>query len=453
MNLALAMGLMAQAWANAAVLYVTPTGTGNCGSWANACSLTTGLGLAQSGDQLWVKSGSYGGFTLINGVKIIGGFAGTETSASQSNPAANQTIIDGGMISSDNDSSAVLRGFAIVNGRTGANGEGGGFALTNNNALIVQCVFENNTINDFGGAVSVNGGSPQFINCIFRNNGQGAANPLETKGGGAVFVREGTPLFVNCLFDNNKAWEGGVLLVKSGTPTFINCTLVNNQATIGYGGAFFDPDGKATFKNCVFRTNSSAKGEARYSLGFSGSGGTTEMRHSNAQGGWEGTGNIDTNPLFQHFVTGNYELQSGSPCKNTGDSTVSDNKLPPDAGDLDWDGDTTGKISLDLARYPRIGQGTVDMGAYEFGCQSGSPDCDLDGVPDVCEIEADPNLDCHNQNGVLDLCETNPTIPRGACCSAFTCDWPTTSCQCAARGGEWHAGKKCYQITCGPSTE
>ncbi len=435
----------------AAIRYVKPTssGTGDCTSWANACNLPDGLSAAQSGDEIWCRSGTYDGFDLKNAVKIIGGFAGTETNASQSDPTTNQSIIDGGVVGSDNEASTVLRGFTIRNGLSGVDGEGGGIALKNSSAMIVQCIIEDNATGDFGGAVGVNGGSPQFISCIFRNNGQGAANPLQTKGGGAVFIREGTPLFVNCLFDNNKAWEGGVLLVMSGRPTFINCTIVNNEATIGTGGAFNDPDGKASFQNCVFRTNKTAQGEARYSLGFSGSGGTTEIRYSNAQGGWTGTGNIDANPLFQSFVGGNYELKSTSPCKNTGDSSA----LPADSGDLDWDGNTTEPIPLDLARFTRVGLGSVDMGAYEFGCHTGSPDCDFDEIPDTCEIEADPTLDCTNQNGILDLCETNPSIPRGACCVGPTCNWPTTSCQCTAGGGEWHQGKKCFQVTCGIPTE
>jgi len=206
----------------------------------------------------------------------------------------------------------------------------------------------------------------------------------------------------------------------------------------------FDPDGKISLSNCIFRTNSSTKSEARYALGYSGSGGTTPITYSNVRGGWTGTGNIGADALFQNFAGGNYELQSTSPCKNVGENAA----LPLDVGDLDWDGNTTEPIPLDLAGYPRrVGSDVVDMGAYEFGCQTASEDCDWDGLPDRCEIEADPTLDCLNQNGVLDLCES---APKGACCvEEYTCDWPTTSCRCAASGGIWHQGQKCYQVTCG----
>jgi len=423
------------------------TGSGPCLTWATACTLTNALTQAATGDEIWVKSGAYGPFTLKNGVKTIGGFAGTESLASQSDPTTNQTVIDGRVIGTDNPASTVLRGFTIRNGNGGADGVGGGMILNNSNALIVQCIFEDNTANDFGGAVAIrSGGSPQFINCTFRNNGQGAANPAETNGGGAVFVREGAPSFVNCLFTNNKAWEGGVVMMVSGTPTFVNCTVVNNQATIGYGGVFFDPEGRATFRNCVLRSNTTTKGVGRYDQGYSGSGGTTLITSSNVRDGWTGTGNIDADPLFQNPATGNYELQSTSPCKNVGENAG----LPLDVGDLDWDGNTTEALPMDLARHGRVRWGTVDMGAYELGCQAASTDCDQNGFVDACEIEADPTLDCHNQNGVLDLCETNG-VPKWACCVGFTCTYPTTSCRCVASGGVWYLKKTCNQVTCGYS--
>ncbi len=226
----------------------------------------------------------------------------------------------------------------------------------------MQCIFEDNTAGDFGGAVGIRGtGSPQFINCTFRNNGLGAANPSDTKGGGAVFVHRGTPTFTNCLFHNNKAWEGGVVLMVFGTPTFINCTIVNNSATITYAGVFFDPDGRATFRNCILRGNTTTKGVGLYDQGYSGSGGTTTINFSDVQGGWTGTANIDADPLFQNPAANDYRLQSTSPCKNTGENAA----LPPDVGNLDWNLDTDEIIPLDLARNSRNVGSSVDMGAYE----------------------------------------------------------------------------------------
>ena len=86
------------------VLYAAPDGatSGNCNSWANACTLQYALSLAQSGDEIWVKKGiHYPGpasdrtatFALKNGVALYGGFAGTESSRDARNWQANPTVL------------------------------------------------------------------------------------------------------------------------------------------------------------------------------------------------------------------------------------------------------------------------------------------------------------------------------------------------------------------------
>src|SRR3990172_11965022 len=96
--MALVAGLSLGSAADAAVHFVKPipTGAGDCGSWADACALTDAINSAESGDEVWVRAGVYGPIGLKDGVKIIGGFAGNETSASESNPGANVTALDGG---------------------------------------------------------------------------------------------------------------------------------------------------------------------------------------------------------------------------------------------------------------------------------------------------------------------------------------------------------------------
>ncbi len=77
--------------------------TGNGLSWATAKqSLQIALGLAVSGDQIWVKAGTYkpgnlrnNCFGLRSGVSVYGGFAGTETSVSERVIFTNETILSG----------------------------------------------------------------------------------------------------------------------------------------------------------------------------------------------------------------------------------------------------------------------------------------------------------------------------------------------------------------------
>lgn len=368
--------------ASAVIRYVKASGTGGapCNSWANACNLANGLAAADasSSDQVWVQAGTYGPIELKNGVKVIGGFAGTESLITQSNPAVNVTLIDGAeggpcatnMNITLSDLPAMLRGFTLRNGRDGGTDEGGAIYLENSNAQIVDCILEDNSATHVGGAVTIRGtGSPQFVNCVFRRNGKSSTNPLDTKGGGAVFLRNGTPQFVNCLFDDNRAGQGGAVIIADGFVTFVNCTFVRNKSTDGAGGAIYDPEGRATLKNCILWSNkrvvfdAATQQEVEYPDQIrSGSGGTSLALFSNVEGNWVGSNNVSIDPLFVNAAQGNFQLGLDSPCKNTGDT----NAVAADTVDLDWDSQINEPNPKDLGKLPRIRLGAVDMGAYEI---------------------------------------------------------------------------------------
>ncbi len=195
--------------AEAATRYakVAATGLGDCTSWANACVLGdpffagTALAVAASGDAIWVQAGTYPPFSMKSGVKLFGGFAGTETLASQSNPTSNPTIIDGGgtfrcVTAEDLAQPVVLRGFTLRNGY--ADDYGGGLFLGDVDATVVQCIFEHNTADFVGGAVMVYYDTTvRFINCIFRYNG--STDPDDPPyGGGALVLMEYTSLTGGC---------------------------------------------------------------------------------------------------------------------------------------------------------------------------------------------------------------------------------------------------------------
>jgi len=111
------------------------------------------------------------------------------------------------------------------------------------------------------------------------------------------------------------------------------------------------------------------------------------INYSDLQGGWDGQGNIDGDPLFVDPNNGDYHLSPGSPCIDAGCNWA----VPPDTADLDDDGDTS-----EYTPFDRDGEGRffddpdtadtgcgcppiVDMGAYEFG-ETGPQPCpgDLD---------------------------------------------------------------------------
>jgi hypothetical protein len=231
--------------------------------------------------------------------------------------------------------------------------------------MIVQCIFENNTASILGGAVAIRGNSsPQFVNCIFRHNGAIAREDAPHEGG-AVFLEGVTATFTNCLFHDNKAGRGGAFATPDGSAIFSNCTFANNQATWLRGGAVADPAESVRLRNCILWGNTRLEGDPPVvtSDQIWGPGVGPATSHSDVQGGWPGTGNIDVDPLFIDPALGAYGLQAASPCKNTGNTS----DLPADSADLDWDANTIEPIPKDLSLLlPRVRLGAVDMGAYEI---------------------------------------------------------------------------------------
>lgn len=307
------------------VHYVNVNGSGlqNGSSWGNAHSgLQAALDAATSGDEIWVKRGTYHPtssylmpdeqrnyhFEMKNGVAIIGGFSGNETSSSQrlnyGNGETNETIIDGDFLGNDTfnnfvwtgkeencyhvflnhaalaiNSSAVLDGFTIANGYSFGAPSKMGAAMVNNDAspTIRNCVFKTNIADDGGGAIYNLSSSPEIVNCSFINN--------NGKWGGALLYENVTNANIsNCQFVVNSAYYnggaielvnstvnasystfrgnscgvfGGAIMGYNTTSIVTNCTFTGNSAENG-GGYFIDNSSNTTLINCLFANNNSS---------------------------------------------------------------------------------------------------------------------------------------------------------------------------------------------------
>jgi len=258
------------------------SGLNNGTSWANAfTNLHDGLSSAQAGDQIWVAKATYHPtsnsdrtihFELKSGVKLYGGFAGTESSLTQRDWSAHRSIIDGdiGLMgdSTDNsynllymespDETTVLDGFTFQNGVGNFDfficvpGTcGGAIFIDGKNGtaypLIANCNFIHNSAVFAGGAVfasSTPGGSvaPRLLNCLFERN-------LCGDGGGGAYYRTGgcgteqLGDLVNCSFIENEAsGNGGAVFLgdaaRSDTMEIINCLFEKNFSK-GFGGGIF----------------------------------------------------------------------------------------------------------------------------------------------------------------------------------------------------------------------
>ncbi len=399
-------------------------------TWATAMnSLQDALDAAECNSlitQIWVAAGSYtpdfganytlgnksASFVLRNGLAVLGGFAGTETDASQRNPAAHHSILTGDLNADDGPnftyytdnsfsvvsatntlSSAILDGVTV---RGGNNSFGGGLYADAGSPTIVNCTFTEN-LGFFGGGACFTAGSPRLMQCRFINNlSQGAgvreggglmllncASSLiercefsgnivnrigkSTAPGGAISIVDSNVSVVNCLLHGNNADLGGAIAIAGATSivTLTNCTLASNTADAS-GGAIYVVAGDVHITNCILWNNSDNGGTTE-SAQVHIAAGTVAVNYSCVQAfaTLGGTGNTALDPMF--VSVSDFSLQAGSPCVDAGNN----------AADIDWSVPGVQPIpGVDFLGHTRNTDGDCDKyPVVELGCyeQTGCP--------------------------------------------------------------------------------
>ena len=290
------------------VFRVKPAGmdSGACGdTWENACSLQHALGLAGTGDEIWVAEGTYKpttgtdrtiSFVLKDSVAIFGGFAGTELDRSQRDPAVNVTILSGDIGSvgaiSDNSyhviradqsgASTLLDGVTISGGN--ANGtnpydRGGGAYSNSSSASLVNITLSNNFASFLGGGMFTSNGNLKLTHVTFADNSS-------TNHGGGIYNYYGTLTLTDVTFSGNSAQlRGGGLYNYSGSATLSNVTFTGNSAQ-ELGGGMNNYQSNVTVSNVTFTNNSAVtSGGGIYTGGGSLSLTTGTFAGNSAKGG------------------------------------------------------------------------------------------------------------------------------------------------------------------------
>lgn len=296
------------------LLYVKQGGAGDKSgnSWANAAdNLNAVLDIAsqmQNKPTIWVAEGTYYGdgiaennaFTMVEGVNVYGGFAGTETELSQRDIVNHPTILDGQNVqrvlcqptSFTVATATVWDGFVIEKGRLTTDGNyGAGVygagAYLRDNATLRNCIIRNDTITGsnycYGAGVSLDnstledceiygnynngpygGGVAVFygnvINCVVHDN--------YSREGGGVYAYN-TALVSKCFIHHNNAlWRGGgVYTFEESYTTIIDCRIENNSASQGGSGVF---GFYAYLTNCIIANNRSTGVNHSTSYRFAG---------------------------------------------------------------------------------------------------------------------------------------------------------------------------------------
>ena len=221
-------------------------------------------------------------------------------------------------------SSSVLEGFTITNGIAADHG-GGVFCEYSSSPTITNCAISDNTAGYDGGGVSCSSSSsPTFNNCTI------SGNTVNGFGGGGVYCTDFTnPIFTNCTISGNTSdqYGGGVWCRNSSSPTFQNSIIWGNTAN-SYGHQIY-----------VYDSNSSV------TLSYSCYADGTNDVVIDMPGSVISNNCINLYPVFVDA----YHLLGTSPCIDIGNNSY----VP--AG-----------VTTDLDGNPRIQNGTVDIGAYEY---------------------------------------------------------------------------------------
>ena len=375
--------------------YVSPSG-GNVSpytSWETAATdIQAAVDAASTGDSVLITNGTYFPGSQVSITKSI---------TVESVNGADDTIINGSHVHRCVYMTAgVLDGFTVSNGYANGSSEEdkcGGGVYCDGGGTVQNCIISGNSIPDEiltigGGGVFLNGGGTVQYCTISGNSAlvMGHAGGVECYGGGTVH---------HCIISENSANMGGGVKC-SGGGTVRNSTINGNSAP--YGAGVYCGSG-GIVQNCTISKNSSSYsgggvlcvgvvrncsiiGNSAAVVGggvkcFGGGAVYNSIIFNNSASNYfgdglsyccstplpSGVGNISNNPEFVSIT--DFHLTPISPCIDVGNNTY-----------------VTGTYDLD--GNPRIWNGIVDMGAYEFnGVIGGFPIQASDGLRGFIKID------------------------------------------------------------------
>ncbi|MFC1704651.1 right-handed parallel beta-helix repeat-containing protein [Candidatus Omnitrophota bacterium] len=283
---------------------------------------------SSDGDVVVVSSGEYESITFGDvaitvestgpGVATI---SGTAPVAVTFTPTAKISILDGFTITGGtqsgiyiNDASPTIRNNIIIN--NSAPIDGGGIMTVNSSAVISNNIISDNSATEDGGGIYISAGAPLIEWNTITDNHVGV-------GGGAIAMNSATPEIKRNIFARNTAIGGSALYVQSSSPWVQNNTFTENTTGAGnFGTIYIESLTSMTLINSILYDNDGPDSPEIYESSLVGD---TEYSYSLIEGTYDhdyaGDGILDypgVDPLFRDSAHGDYYLQLGSPCIDTG---------------------------------------------------------------------------------------------------------------------------------------
>lgn len=181
--------------------------------------------------------------------------------------------------------------------------QGGGMRLVDSSPILTHVTISNNAGSEAGG-MRLFGSNPILTHVTINGN-------TTDYYGGAMWLDYSNPTLNHVTISNNVAgYAGGGMRLSNSNPILRNVTIVNNTAGSYGGGGMYLNSSNPNLTNSIMWGNNPES--------IHGDSGTPVITFSDIEGGWEGEGNINDNPLFYDSDNGDYNLQSTSPCIDSG---------------------------------------------------------------------------------------------------------------------------------------
>ena len=245
-------------------------------------------------------------------------------------------------------------------------GDGGGVSVIGSDDTILEdCRFSTNFASENGGAITILNSDSTYRRCSFIGNSAGH--------GGAVNIDVGldeSPHIINALFVGNTAQFGGAVSnAYRVRPDLTNCTFWSNTATepSPSGGAIYNEDQASPIvTNCILWNDGP---DEIYNLDDTCD---PVVSYCIVEGSYSGGSHIiDRDPLFLDPAHGDFHLAFNSHAVDSGDNAALPAEITTDfeGDDRFVDGDGNGSVLIDF--------GALEFDSTEMGSFNGDFDVDL----------------------------------------------------------------------------